>query len=222
MKSVALASASALVLTALAAAPAQAYGACYVTTPGKVAIVSEYRELPVKYSAGCYDAEWASWDVIHPTKGWEDTLMYEGDYDLTDYMDWYDWDPTGRYTVRPADAYDSDYDEMAQNTRTMDVRLGSRLRASSSRYRSTVTVTGTATRYNPNVYPSGFRAWKGSKVTLQAKSCASCSWRNVSSAYTNASGKVTLKAVSSKKRYYRLTSSSISTTWGTSTAAFVR
>lgn len=200
-----------LVPTAVAVAPAQAYGSCSVSVPSEVAITSPYREITAKFSSGCLNyAETASWDVVHPTQGLEDFIWFEGE--STYAMDWYDWSPLGRYTVRADGAYDYEWDEMTQNSTTMTVKLGSRTSVSSSRSGSTVTLKSTATRYSPN--HERYRAWSGATASLQKKTCSSCSWSTVKSARTNSSGAVTLKSSAPGARYWRVVTSDSSTTWG--------
>lgn len=211
---VAAAAALSLVPVAVTAVPAQAAYSCSVTTPSKVSVTSPYRALTATYSAGCLRyAESAAWSVIHPTQGSFDFIYYDGS-SSNQTMDWYDWNPIGTYTVRPEGAYDYNYNAMTQNTRKMTVKIGARQSISTSRSGRYVTVKGTSTRYSRTSYPSGFRAWPGTKVALRQKTCSSCSWTWVKSGTTDRYGRVTLKAYASTTRYWQLATVDTSTTWG--------
>ncbi|MET4077852.1 hypothetical protein [Janibacter sp. UYMM211] len=209
---VAAVAAISLVPTAVAVAPAQAAGSCSISVPSKVSIYSPYREITAKFSAGCVRyAESAWWSIVHPTQGHSGSFYYDGT-SSSDSYDWYDWEGMGTFKVRPEFAYDHDYDELAQNSTTMTVKLGSRTSASSTRSGKYVTVKGTAKRYSPGA--GGYRSWSGAKASLQMKSCSSCSWKYVKSGTTNGSGVVTMKSYASTSRYWRVVTSDTSSTWG--------
>ncbi|WP_252975960.1 hypothetical protein [Janibacter melonis] len=208
---VAAVAAISLVPTAVAVAPAQAYGSCSISVPSKVSIYSPYREITAKFSAGCYRyAESAWWDVVHPSQGYAGAFHFDGS--STDTIDWYDWDSLGTYKVRGDFAYGPGSSDVAQNSTTMTVKLGSRTTASSTRSGRYVTGKGTARRYSPAA--GGYRPWSGAKASLQMKSCSSCSWKYVKSGTTNGSGVVTMKAYASTSRYWRVVTSDTSSTWG--------
>ena len=222
LKRAAAAAALSLVPIAVTAVPAQAAYSCGVTVPSKVSVTSTYRAVTAKFSQGClWYAEVASWDVIHSTQGGQEYIYYEG-VSSSQSMDWYHWNPVGSYTVKPQGAYDHDWDPMTQNTTKMTVKLGARQTISTSRAGGYVTVKGTATRYSPNSYPSGFRAWSGTKVTLRQKTCSSCSWKWVKSGTTDRYGRVTLKAYASTARYWQLATADTSTTWGRASSSAKR
>lgn len=221
LKRAAAAAALSLVPIAVTAVPAQAAYSCGITVPSKVSITSEYRSITAKFSQGCLlYGESATWDVMHPTQGYEDFFWFQGS--STDTIDWYSWSPLGTYTVRPDYAYDYNYNDMTQNTTKMTVKLGARQTISTSRAGSYVTVKGTATRFSSNSYPSGFRAWSGTKVTLRQKTCSSCSWKWVKSGTTDRYGRVTLKAYASTARYWQLATADTSTTWGRASSSAKR
>lgn len=214
LKRVAAAAALSLVPVAVTAVPAQAAYSCSVSTPSKVSITSPYKAITAKFSSGCLRyADWASWSVIHPTQGSFEYLYFDGSTS-SDTMDWYDWNPMGTYTVRPEGAYDYNYNAMTQNSRKMTVKLGARQSISTSRSGRYVTVKGTSTRYSRTSYPSGFRAWPGTKVALRQKTCSSCSWKWVKSGTTDRYGRATFKAYASTTRYWQLATVDSSTTWG--------
>lgn len=151
LKRLAAVAALSLVPTVAVVAPADAARSCNVTVPSKVWVTSPYKAITAKFSSGCLNyADFAVWDVMHPTQGWEDSIYYDGaDGRSRQVMDWYDWSPVGTYTVRADDAWDDNYDYMSQNSPKMTVKLGSRMSVSSSRAGRYVTVKGTATRYKP-------------------------------------------------------------------------
>ena len=197
----------------MTAAPAQAYGSCGVSVPSKVAITSPYREITARFSSGCdLYASYASWDVVHPTQGLEDILIYDGR--STDTMDWYDWSPLGTYTVRPNHAWDENFDDVVQNSPRMTVRLGSGLRVSHSRSGKYVTITAKSSRYSANA--RSYRSWAGATATLRFRNCTSCAWTRVRSTTTNRYGQATFKVSSSRERYWQVATSNTSSTWGTS------
>jgi hypothetical protein len=215
-RALAVAAASLLPLTLLAAPSAQAAPTCTISTPSKVAVVSPYRTVTGTYSSGCRAyAESAYWYIVHPTQGLQDMFWFESGM-TSEVLDWYDWNPVGVYTVRPEGAYDFDYDRMAQNTRTMTVKYGSRQYISTSRSGSTVTIAGTTTRYSPRA--GKYAALSGYRVYLQSQACSTCAWKPVTSATTNRYGKVTVKRTSSTARYWRLKTVDNSNTFGRTSA----
>ncbi|MEN3123329.1 hypothetical protein [Janibacter sp. LM] len=219
LKRVAAAAALSLVPTVMVAAPSQAAYSCSISVPSKVSVTSTYRAITAKFSAGCLGyTESAWWDIMHPTQGWEGAFNFDGA--SSDVEDWYDWSPLGTYTIRPDFAYDYNYNDVHQNTRTMTVRLGSRTAASSSRSGRYVTVRATATRYSPSA--GTYRAWSGAKVSLRQKSCSSCSWKWVRSGTTDRYGRVSLKAYASTTRYWQIATVDTSNTWGKASTTLKR
>lgn len=219
LKRIAAAAAFSLLPLMATAAPAQAAYSCSVSVPSKVSITTPYRTITGTYSEGCRRyADWADWSVVHPRHGVEDWFSYDGQ--RTERLDWYDWSPLGTYTIRPEGAYDHSYRRMTQNSRTMTVRVGSNTAASSSRSGRYVAVKATATRYSPSA--GRYRAWSGAKVSLQQKSCSSCSWKRVKTGKTTSTGRVSLKTYASTKRYWRITTTDTSTTWGRASSTLRR
>lgn len=214
-RALAVAAASLLPLTLLAAPSAQAAPSCNISTPSKVAITQPYRAIKATFSSGCLSyAESADWDLMHPRYGYTGSFWFDGG--STDVYDFYDWEPVGVYSVRPDGAYDYDWDELAQNTRTMTVKYGSRQYISTRRSGSTVTVAGTTTRYSPRA--ESYVALPSYRVYLQSQSCSTCAWKPVTSATTNRYGKVTFKRSASTARYWRLKTVDISNTFGRTSA----
>lgn len=112
------------------AAPSVAAGSCAITTPSKVVVDREFREYPVSFSGACTTGSGSgSWDAVHPTKGIQEFFLVIGgdaQYDTRQTFDVYDFmTPIGTWTVRPGGgAYDSRFNTLTQNTRTMTVKLG--------------------------------------------------------------------------------------------------
>ena len=222
LKRIAAVAVVSLVPLTVASAPADAAGSCGVSVPSKVSVYSPYRTVTGTFSAGCrQNADWAAWDVIHPTQGMQDMFFYDrAEGRTSESLDWYDWNPTGTYTVRGSGAYDRWDGVMTQNSPKMTVKLGSRMSASSSRAGRYVTVKGTATRYSP--YAGTYRAWSGAKVSLRQKSCSSCSWKWVKSGTTNRYGRVSIKTYASTSRYWQIATTDSSTTWGKASSTLRR
>lgn len=219
LKRFAAVAALSLLPLAAAPAPAQAAPSCTISVPSKVSITKPYRTITATYSSGCRTyADEAWWDVVHPTQGPMDFFDYEGRSKQS--IDWYDWNPRGRYTVRAQGAWDDDFRKLKQNSPKMTVKLGSKTGISTSRSGTYVTVKGTATRYSPNA--ERFRPWSGATVTLHSKSCSSCSWKRVKTVKTNSAGKVSIKTKASAKRYWRITTSDSSNTWGKTSSTLRR
>lgn len=219
LKRVAAVAALSLLPLAASPAPAQAAGTCNISVPSKVSITKPYRTITATYSSGCRkNADWAWWDVVHPSQGPTDIFDFEGRSKQS--IDWYDWNPRGRYTVRAQGAWDDDFRKMKQNSPKMTVRLGSKLGISTSRSGSYVTVRGTATRYTPSA--ERFRPWSGARVSLYSKSCSSCSWKRVKATKTNSTGKVSVRTKASTKRYWKIATSDSSNTWGKTSATLRR
>lgn len=222
LKRVAAAAVISLVPLTVASAPADAARSCGISVPSKVSVYSPYRTVTGRYSDGCrWYADWADWDVVHSTQGWQDWFTYDrADGRTSESLDWYDWNPTGTYTVRAAGAFDRWGNDMTQNSPKMVVKVASKTAGSSYRSGRYVTVKGTATRYSP--YAGTYRAWSGAKVSLRQKSCSACSWRWVKSGTTNRYGRVSIKAYASTSRYWQIATVDTSSTWGRASSTLRR
>lgn len=201
--------------TTLIAAPAQAAGDCNVSTPSKVSITSPYKEYKITFSGECtYDNGYGSWDVIHPTQGYQDILIYDAEssaYPKTQYMGFYDWNtPRGKYAVRPGGAWDGDYNDLTQNTRSMTVKLGTRVSLSSARSGSYVTLTAKSTYYSPA--RSAYRTNPGATVKFYSKkSDGTWAWRKTVTA--DSYGVAKLKIYSSTAKDWKAVVQETSTKW---------
>src|SRR5665648_407251 len=124
-----------------AAAPAAADGGCSLLIPSKVRISTPYKAVTGRLGSNCASAGAidASWNLYHPTQGWTDNLSFYPSTSETWHV--YDWDVTPAvYTWYPSYAYDSDYDDIAQNRPKTDVRVGSGASIYTSRSGSYVTI----------------------------------------------------------------------------------
>ncbi|MGE9808826.1 hypothetical protein [Janibacter sp. G1551] len=205
------------------ATPASAAGYCSVALPTKVSVTSPYKAIRASFSSGCtVNNVFASWSLVHPTQGPIDGVLFDAQDRNVSYetVEFYDWEPRGRYDVRPDGAFSQDdYADVTQNERTLTVKLGSRQSAAGARSGSYVTVSGTAARYSPNA--GAFRAWSGATVRLYQKKSGG-SWTYVKTTTSNSTGRVSVKAYASTARYFQLRSADSSTTWGTTSASVYR
>ena len=208
------------VVTAAPASAAAAAGTCSVNIASKLVVDSPFERFPATLAANCASSgtEYASWDIRHSYYGPTDMLIF--DASSTDYWEFYDWEDLGTHYVEPSFSYDSNYDDVLQNTRTVSVRLGSRTSLTSSRSGSYVTLNTTLTRYRPN--DAGFRAWGGRPVSLQFRTCSTCTWTTFKTGSTNSLGKASYRFSSSRAKYYRAITPDMSTTWGGASAATYR
>lgn len=188
-----------------------------MSVPSKVSVDSPYERIIGRLGSDCSDSgeDWASWDIRHSYYGPSDLFFFDTG-ETSNVWGFYDWDHLGKYYVEPGNAYDYDSNELSQNSRTVSVRLASRLALSTSRSGKYVTLKATARRYSPNA--DAFRAWKGKPVTLSYKKCSSCGWQILKTRTTNSDGKVSYKVYASKARYWRAQASDSSNTWGRTSA----
>lgn len=219
-----LAAAAALLASSvLVAPPAQAAGDCRVSNTSKVAITSPYKEVKVVFSGECTtDNGYGSWEVLHPTEGPVDYLIYDADYyeyGTTQYMGIYDWEPLGTWTIRGEGAWDGDYNSLKQNERTMTVKLGSKTSFGTSRSGSRVTLTAKPTYYSPDA--RAYRAWKGATVKFYSKN-SDGSWTLRKTATTDSTGMARVVIDSSSARVWKAVTADVSNKWGSTSATSTR
>jgi hypothetical protein len=181
---------------------AAAAGPCSIVAPTKVVLDQSYLEVPFKLASNCSAAgrEYASWNVINPSQGASDILIF--DTNTVDYWDIYDWsDGPARYTVRPSSGWDSNFDDLTQNTAYVTVKLGSRLTATTTRANGLLTFSAYARTYSPSLSDWYKRA--GASVAMFYQAPGSSTWSYVKSATTSSSGRVTM-SVAPKYGSYRL------------------
>lgn len=193
------------------ASPASAAGGCSISVPSEVRVDAPYERIVGRLQNNCAasDTEYATWDVYHPRTGFTSIFIFDGN--TQDRWDFYSFDDVGTYQIEPGGAWDYNYDDIAQNTRTVTVRFQSKLGLSASRSGKTVTLKAVAKRYSTS---DKYVSWKSKPVGFYTKSCSSCSWKKVKSRSTNSKGVATLKVTKSAKRYYQVRTSNASTTWG--------
>jgi hypothetical protein len=187
-------------------------GTCSVVVPAKIRLDSPYEIITARLAADCDGSavSYASWNVRHSYYGPSDIVIFDGSD--SDSMGFYDWEHLGRYYVEPGGAYDSEYDELQQNTTQFTVKLGTRAYLTTSRSGRTVTLNARTTSYRPSV--DAFRAWSSAKVTLQYKTCLSCAWKSLATLTTGTKGTASYRTTSTSARYYRAIAGETSSRWG--------
>jgi hypothetical protein len=202
--------------TPLLAAPAQAADNCKVSVPSKISITSPYKEVTVKFSGSCTSDGWAAWDVVHPTQGLVNMLLFDSDSYLnsstSQKMAVYDWDPRGTWNVRPEGAWrNSTFDELQQNTISTKVKVGTRVSLSSSRSGSYVTLVAKPTYYSPSA--SAFRASKSTTVSFYSQR-SDGTWKLRKTAASNSKGVATVKISAGTTQRWKATVAEGSGRWG--------
>jgi hypothetical protein len=189
---------------------AAAAGPCSIVAPTKVVMDQAFTEVPLRLSSNCAssDTEYASWDIVHPSQGPTGIAIFDGN--TTDTWDLYDWDGPARYSVRPSSAWDSNSDDVTQNTAYITVKLGSRLTATTTRSNGLLTFSAYARTYSPNLSDWYKRA--GAKVSIMYLAPGSSTWTWVKAGTTSSSGRVTL-SVKPKYGQYRLLIKETDTVW---------
>ena len=197
----------------LLAAPASAYGTCSIVAPTRLTVDKPFKRFVGSLGDDCYEAgvDWASWDIRHAYYGPDDMYFFDSGQ-ATATWDFYDWDHLGTYYIEPDSAYTVDSDTLEQNSLVATVRLGSRATLSATRTGKYVTLRTKATRYTPSA--EGFRAWRGRAVAFSYRTCATCSWKHLKTRTTGSTGRVQYRFFSPRAKYFRATTSDISTTWG--------
>ncbi|MGD7705847.1 hypothetical protein [Microlunatus sp. Y2014] len=213
----ALMTCAALLATLLVAAPApkahaQAY--CNVYAPSRVSVWSYFQQVNVTYGAGCglSGTEFAWWSLVHPSTGQEAVMAYP---DNT-WFDFYSFNPTGRYTVRPEGGYDINYDDITQNTSTVEVRLGSVAYISAARSGGYHVITARTYHYSPNygrIVATGSRTGQ-----VQYRPVGTTTWRAVATITTGSNGHWTGRTWSPGAREYRVVFGDAGTLWSATSA----
>ena len=170
--------------------------------PTKVVLDQHYEAVPLRLASDCLaaDMDSAAWSVDHPTEGPSGGFIFGPDQ-LTDIWNLYEWDGPAQYTVRPGYAYDSNFDDITQNTAYISVKLGSRLTATTARSNGVLTFSAYASTYSPNV--SGWYKRAGANVSLMYLAPGASTWTYVKYAVTDSSGRARL-SVAPKYGSYRL------------------
>ncbi|GAA4713652.1 hypothetical protein GCM10025782_07360 [Pedococcus ginsenosidimutans] len=209
---------------ATSASPASAsttgYGSCSIAAPKTLSITSRYKAVSLGLGSDCINSgvDYASWDLYHPTEGWNSIAIFDGT--TSDIWDVYDWDvtPGSRYTWRPSMAYDLNYDDIAQNSAYTDVKLGSYATLATSRSGSYVTLYTKTARYSAD--SGSFVRWAAPRGTIQYY--GSKGWTYLRYAYQNTSGTSSYKVYAPKGRSYRVVFPSSTIVWGATTKGMYR
>jgi hypothetical protein len=199
-----------------AAPAAQAAGTCSLQVPSRVVISTPYRQITTRLGSDCVASGtvYASWDAIHPTQGWQTIAIF--DETTTDFWDLYDFEPLGRWTWRPSLAWDYNSDDVAQNTRYTDVKLGSWSKVTATRYGSKVSLATSAVRYSPTY--ERLIPWAGAYGQLQYKVPGTTTWRALKTVYSTSTGTYRYTYTTTAVRDYRVYFPATSVIWNTASA----
>lgn len=204
---------------AIVAAPsAQAAEDCNLSVTNRVAISRQYIPIPVTVNGVCAVDSWAAWDLIHPTQGEYDGVLFDGETATTwDVYAWYT--KIGKQTWRPYAAYDVNDNELTQNSPTTDVRLAAAAWISSSRSGNVVTLTGTSLIYSTGTDRFFKRSASG---VFQFRERGTTTWKPLKAVTTSSTGTVTLKYTYSQARDYRFALYSTPISWDVGSAITTR
>lgn len=209
--------AAAAALTVGAASPSVAADACSVNTPSRWTISSPFKATYVGLAGDCPPGVYASW-FAYSSQGPEDTLTFDGTHMA--YFDMYDLATLGRWTWRPSLCFFADFTEVcAQNTRTMDVRLGGWSRLTATRSGSRVTVSTSVARYAYSL--DRFVPWTNVRGTVQYKAPTATAWTSLKYVYAGSSGRYSFTYTTPSTRDYRVVFPDTPLIWG-HTSATVR
>ena len=197
------------------AAPASAAGTCSVNTPTRWTISSPFKTAAISLAGDCATGTHASWDA-YAANGLEDFLDYDGT--RTEYLDVYDdYATLGRWTWRPGGCFNADFTaECTQNTRTMDVRLGSWSGLTATRSGSRVTLATSTARYAYTV--DKFVPWTNVRGTLQYKAPTGTTWTSLKYVYPASNGRFSYTYTTTSTRDYRVVFPDASVIWGHTSA----
>jgi hypothetical protein len=212
--------AAAIAAGVASASPASASGSCSIVAPKTLSITSRYKAVTLKLGSDCVNnyVDYASWDLYHPTQGLGGIAIFDGT--TSEIWDVYDWDltPGSRYTWRAGNAWDWDYNDVAQNNAYTDVKLGSYATLTTSRSGSYVTLYTKTARYSSD--SSSFVRWAAPRGTIQYYGANG--WTYLRYAYQNSSGVSSYKVYAPKGRSYRVVFPSSTIVWGATTKGTYR
>ncbi|MBO1755276.1 hypothetical protein [Allobranchiibius sp. CTAmp26] len=204
----------------MAGAPtASAAQSCTLSAPARVSVWHSYTGVPLRASGACtIGSGWGAWDLIHPTQGSQDTAFFDGT--ATDTWDYYTFEPMGRMTWRPSDAYDSYSNMLSQNAPVSEVRLGSWAGLTATRSGSAVTLNVRAVRY----WVSGDKniPFTSAAGTIQYRAPGTTAWKSLKYVSTNSSGAYQYRYASSAARDYRVVLNGTSSIWNAASATVRR
>lgn len=205
----------------LTATPASAAaGSCSVRIGPNLAVDAPYEEFNAVLAGDCATAntEYASWDVVHARTGFSNILIFDGT--SRTYMDFYSWEDLGSYKIRPSFAYDTDGDDVAQNTVAVLVKAQSQLGFSATRNGSIVTLNATGRYYNVGV--DAYQPWKKVSVAFQSRTSPTAPWKTIRTVTASDSGKVSYGVRQTNRTEFRAVLNPTTKIWGRSSAAVAR
>ncbi|MGL5816717.1 MAG: hypothetical protein ACRCYR_04080 [Phycicoccus sp.] len=208
------AAAAGIGLAASTAAPASAAADCTLSVTSRVAISRPYLELPVRAAGTCTQpGGLAAWELIHPTRGFENAVVFESGPTTT--WDVYSDAYIGTMTWRPEFAADGAGNAVSQNTAYTTVKLAAGAWISSSRSGDVVTLRGTSLLYSTdnNVF---FKRSAGG--VFQYRDLGSTQWKNLKSVWTTSAGTATMSYRYSAQRDYRFALYSTPISWDVGSA----
>lgn len=194
-------------------ASAEAGGSCSVVLPTRLVVDSPFERFTARLGSDCANSGkgYASWDLYHSRQGWKGIYIFDSGQS-TDTWDFYDWDYLGAYSVEPSGAFDTEYNDLYQNTQSTIVRLGSRAALTGTRSGQYVTLRSSATRYTPSA--ESFRPWVNTPIRLYTRSSTSALWRYFRTVRTNRYGKISTRFAQRYTRYYQARTLDTATIWG--------
>ncbi|MEP7370152.1 MAG: hypothetical protein ABI662_10870 [Dermatophilaceae bacterium] len=198
---------------------ASAAGACTLSVPNRIVIGHPYMAVTLRASGPCATSGgYGSWVLYHPTQGGQAIAIFDGA--PTDIWNVYSWDVKfGRQNWRPSWAWDGGYNDLAQNSPDVDVRLATAAWISSSRYGSTVTLKGTSLVYSTG-NDSYFKRSAG--AGFQYRERGSTTWRTLKSMWTSSAGTTTMSYRSTARRDYRFVLYTTPISWDQASATTTR
>ncbi|MBE3073452.1 MAG: hypothetical protein IMZ75_00665 [Actinobacteria bacterium] len=210
------------VLMVPTAPPASAYpgGSCSIVVPTTVSIDRPYKLIPATLASDCTAnyADYASCDVRHSYYGPSDIFIFDGT--RSDTISFYDWEHYGVYYVEPGNAWNNDYYDLTQNTRSYVVKSASQAGIRATRAGSYVTVSVGAAYYSPTT--SAFRMWGNERVQIQYRTPNTSTWRTLRNVYTASNGKAAYRYYAPKARFYRAVTAPNSVIWSQWSIAIYR
>lgn len=201
---------------AVATAPtASAAAQCTLTAPSKVYITKPYTKINLTASGSCTRGDgFAVWDGVHPY--WGPTFMALFDGTTKDQEAIYDWDNVGRYTWEPEYAYDSNDDDVSQNTTHTDIRYGSWTSVSTARSGKKVTIKTKVRRYSAST--SGKVNYKSASATIQYRGVGAKVWHKLKTVHTDKYGAASYTRSTKSTYQYRVVTSTASKIWGSTSS----
>jgi hypothetical protein len=195
--------------------PASTASHCSLVMPSKVVVDARTERMNFTLSSNCTanGADHAYWNLKHTGTGSGWAFRFES-ADLGHrnwYVDWPDTAPMGRWSLSTVEAERADGTPLPQNSAAIQAKYGSRLAATVSRTRTTLTWKVTASQWSPTKHAWGARSRVS--VGLFHQATGSSTWKYVKAVTTTSTGKATVTLASPKAGSYRLSVGETSTVW---------